>query len=310
MIEPRPHPEATPDDPWVWWDGRVRRSSEAKVSVLDSGYLYGDGIYETLRAYDGVPFALARHLERCRASSAGVDLPCPPDATLAGAIRDVVDANHWNDAVVRLTLTRGILTRRFDLGSAGEPSLLVTAHPLDPTADETRQRGVRVIYSQFGRWSEYGLAGIKSTNYQISLLARHEARVAGAAEVLLPNESGELVEGAASNLFAVETEDGRSRLITPALRAGVLGGITREVVLELSAAADLPVEESSLSRERLEAAAEVFLTGTTIQLAPVVRIGEYVVGNGAPGPATRRLQAAYLERVREDVTSAARDGDR
>ena len=310
MIEPRPHPESTPDEPWVWWDGRLRRSSEAKVSVLDSGYLYGDGIYETLRAYEGVPFALDRHLARCRASAAGVDLPCPPTAELARAIRDVIAANAWADAVVRLTLTRGVLSRRFDLGSAGAPSLLVSANPLDPAADETRRRGVRVIYSQFGRWSEYGLAGIKSTNYQISLLARHEARVAGAAEVLLPNESGDLVEGAASNLFAVETHGERSRLVTPALGAGVLGGITREIVLELAAAADLPVEEASLSRARLEAAAEVFLTGTTIQLAPIVRIGETTVGAGAPGPVTLDLLAAYLSRVNEDVRAGASADDR
>lgn len=310
MIEPRPHPEPSPHDPWVWWDGRLRRSSEARVSVLDSGYLYGDGIYETMRAYDGIPFALARHLERARASAAGVDLPCPPPAELARAVRDVVAANDWRDAVVRLTLTRGVLSRRLDLSSAGAPSLLVTAHPLDRADDETRRRGIRVIYSQFGRWSGHGLAGIKSTNYQVSLLARHEARVAGAAEVLLPNESGELVEGAASNLFGVESGDARPRLITPPLRAGVLGGITREIVLELASALDLPVVEASLSRPRLESAAEIFLTGTTIQLAPVVRIEDRPVGTGEPGPITRRLHAAYLDRVKEDVLSAASDGAR
>jgi branched-chain amino acid aminotransferase len=286
-------------DRFVYWEGRVTPVDEARVSVLDGGFLYGDGIYETMHVYGGRVFALERHLDRLERSAAGVKLALPPRRELRAAVEDTVAANGEPHAVARLTVTRGRLARRLDLSTAGAPSVLVTVDPLDPADDERRHRGIRVIYSRFLRLSGHPLSGVKSTNYQVSLFARNEAREAGAQEVLVPNESGDIVEAAAANVFLVEG----GGVVTPPLRSGILGGITREVVMELAAARGLEVREETLPRARVEAADELFLSGTTIQVAPVVQVEEHVVSGGRPGPLTVRLLGDYLDAVRADTAA-------
>jgi branched-chain amino acid aminotransferase len=285
---------------FVHWNGRVVPADEARVSPLDAGFLFGDGIYETMRAYGGRVFALDRHLARLHRSAAGVALRLPPDADLRRAIEEALAANGVADAAVRLTMTRGRLARRLDLSSAGAPSVLVTVDPVDPADDARRARGIRVVYSRYRRFSQHPLAGIKSTNYQVSLFARNEAREAGADEVLLANETGDIVEAAAANAAIVE----RGRLVTPPLDSGILGGVTREVTLEVARRRGIPVIEETFSRTRLEAADEVFLTGTTIQVAPVVALGERAVGGGKPGPVTSLLREGYLAEVRAGTGTA------
>lgn len=296
--------------PFVHCGGRIVPADEARVWALDAGFLYGDGIYETMRAYGGRVFARSRHLARLARSAARLSLALPPGDAVGRAIDETLAANAASaadgmpDALVRVTITRGRLGRRLDLSSAGEPTLLVTADALDPDGDARRRRGIRVAYSQYARWSAWPLAGVKSTNYQLSLLARNEAREAGAMEVLLADETGAIVEAAAANVFAVE----KDRLVTPPLSAGILGGVTRDVVLELARAAGRRVQEERLARGRLESADEVFLTGTTIQVAPVTRIGERAIGDGRPGPVTRALLRAYLDAVAEDTGTPAAAG--
>jgi branched-chain amino acid aminotransferase len=286
---------------FVSWNGEIVREEEARVSVFDAGFLYGDGIYETMRAYGGRAFALHRHLERLDRSAGRVDLELPGVSTLRHAVESVLEANDAKQAIVRITVTRGRLAKRLDLSSASSPSILVTTDPIEPDADRKRRLGVRVVYSNFLRLSEDPLAGVKSTNYQISLFARNEAREANALEVLIPNESGEIVEAAAANVFLVEN----GGLVTPPLRSGILGGITRAVVLELAERRDLAVRESTLSRERVEAAEELFLSGTTIQVTPIVRIEERAIAGGRPGPITLALLDDYLAAVEEDTGESA-----
>ncbi|MDP6460861.1 MAG: aminotransferase class IV, partial [Gemmatimonadota bacterium] len=216
-------------EPYVHWNGRVTPTEEARVSVLDTGYLYGDGIYETMRAYGGSAFALDRHLARLRRSGDAIGLRTLNEGDLRVRVTEVMEANGLADAVLRITLTRGQLEKRLDLSTCGEPSVLITAYPIDSAADTARRQGIRVVHSRFLRLTEFSLAGIKTTNYQVSLFARNEAREAGADEVLLANETGDIVEGAASNVFLV-TE---GELLTPPLGTGILGGITRETVLEI-----------------------------------------------------------------------------
>lgn len=285
---------------FVFWEGRTMPAEEARVSVLDAGYLYGDGIYETMRSYGGHVFALDRHLGRLGRSAEGIRLAVPPAGELRAAILETVRANGPGDAVVRLTITRGVLARRLDLSSAGPPSVLVTLNPIDPRDDERRHAGIRVIRSRFRRFSSHPLAGIKSTNYQVSLFARNEAREAGAYEVLVANETGDYVEAAAANLFAVE----RGRIVTPPLGTGILGGITREVVLELIAARGWEIAEETIAPARLDAADEVFLSGTTTQVAPVIQVDDRPVGDGTPGPVARQLLADYLAAVKADSGSS------
>lgn len=291
----------TEDRRLVFWEGRTMPVEEARVPVTDAGFLYGDGIYETMRSYGGHVFALDRHLARLARSGSGVRLALPPPGELRAAIAATIRANGDADAVVRLTITRGRLARRLDLSSAGAPSVLVTFDPIDPRDDEKRHAGIRVIRSRYLRFSSHPLAGIKSTNYQISLFARNEAREAGAQEVLVPNETGDIVEAAAANVFLVE--DGR--IVTPPLGSGILGGVTREVVLERIAARGWTVAEETLAPARIDAADELFLSGTTIQVAPVIRVDDRPVGDGAPGPVARRLLADYLDAVRRDTEGGA-----
>jgi branched-chain amino acid aminotransferase len=281
----------------VHWNGELVPADEARVSVFDAGFLYGDGVYETMRAYGGKAFALSRHLDRLARSAGRIRLEIPPREEIATAIERTLAANGTPEAIVRVTVTRGVLTRRLDLSSAGRPSVLVTTDPVPPGSDEELRRGISVVYSKWLRLSENPLADVKSTNYQVSLFARNEAREAGAREVLAANESGEIVEAAAANVFLVE-ENG---LVTPPLRAGILGGITREIVLELAAARGLAVSEATLPRERIAAGREVFLSGTSIRVAPVVRIDGEPVGDGRPGPTSLALLDDYLARVRDET---------
>lgn len=285
---------------FVYCEGRIVPAEEARVSALDAGFLYGDGIYETMRSYGGKAFGLTRHLARLARSAARIGLRLPPREAVARAVAETIEANGLESAVIRVTVTRGPLGKRLDLSSAGAPTLLVTAEPIDPAADEERRHGVRLVYSRYLRLSSYPLAGVKSTNYQVSLFARNEAREAGAAEVLLADETGDIVEAAAANVFCVEKE----RLVTPPLSRGILGGVTRDVVLETAHATGIPVVEEGLPRKRLESADEVFLTGTTIQVAPVVKIEEHAIGSGTPGVTTLRLLDRYLETVAADTGAA------
>jgi branched-subunit amino acid aminotransferase/4-amino-4-deoxychorismate lyase len=149
------------------------------------------------------------------------------------------------------------------------------------------------------RTSKHPLAGVKSTSYQVSLLARNEAREAGAIEVLLANETGEICEGAAANVFFVE----KGTLFTPPLAAGILAGITRETALQCARERGIPVQEETFSRSRIEGADELFMTGTTIQIAPVIQIGKAEFSGGRPGPIASALLDDYLAKVREDTGS-------
>jgi branched-chain amino acid aminotransferase len=286
---------------FVHWDGKVVPVEEARVSILDTGYLYGDGVYDTMRAYGGRVFAQPRHLARLERSAARVGMRVPGAEDLARRIDETLLANETPDAVLRITASRGRLARRLDLSSAGEPSLAITLDPIDPGADEKRRAGIHAAYSRYVRTSRHPLAGVKSTSYQVSLLARNEARELEATEVLLANETGEICEGAAANVFFVE----KNVLFTPPLSAGILGGITREVALECAKARGIAVQEATFARERMERADEVFMTGTTIQIAAVVRVGAVAIGAGHPGPISRALLEDYLAKVREETGSPA-----
>lgn len=286
---------------FVHWDGRVVPIEEARVSVLDTGFLYGDGVYDTMRAYNGRVFALSRHLARLERSAGRVGMRVPGAADLSRRIDETLAANETAYAVLRITVTRGRLARRLDLSSAGEPSVAITLDFIEPGADEARRAGIRVAYSRYVRTTRHPLAGVKSTSYQVSLLARNEAREAGGTEVLLANETGEICEGAAANVFFVE----KDTLFTPALSTGILGGITREVALECARARNISTEEATFARERLERASEVFMTGTTIQIAAVVSVGGTMIGEGRPGPVARQLLDDYLSKVREETGSPA-----
>jgi branched-chain amino acid aminotransferase len=264
----------------VWLDGALLDEEAARVSAFDHGFLLGDGVFETLRVYRGRPFALDEHLARLGASAAAMRIPLAGVA-LEEAVCAVLDANDLTDARLRITLTSG----RGPAGlarSAGPATVLVTAAALVPWPAASS-----AIVSRLRRDQHSPLAGVKTSSLAESVVAFAEARETGADEALLLNLAGELCEATTANVFVVR--DGVAA--TPPLESGCLAGITRGHVLELGAT------EQPLSLADLRAADEAFLTSSTRELQPLVRVDGQPVADGVPGPVTRRLADAYSEMV-------------
>lgn len=283
---------------WAHLDGRRIPAAEALVSIFDHGLLYGYGLFETLRVYGGVPFRLEAHLARLEAGAALLEIPLawPPNA-LADAVADVIAANGLREAAVRITVTRGPGAAGPDPHPRQPATRFVFARQWSPPPTALYERGVRAIVASVRQNEASPLSRIKSLNYGINLLARAEARAAGAAEALLLNRSGTLASGATSNLFAIVG----GQLVTPPPADGCLPGITRGVVLDLALAAGLAVAECSLALADLLAADEAFLTNSLREIVPLVRVGTSAIGAGTPGPITRQLLAAYRALVARET---------
>lgn len=284
----------------AWVDGAVVPLDEARVSVLDQGFRTGEGVFETIRVYAGHPFRLDAHLDRAAAGAERLRFVPPDHAHLRAAVGELIAANAaivTGDLGLRLTLTGGPLDPEspFPGRPVGRPTVVATVQPLaiDPAI---YTRGITAAVVPWAR----ELPEIKAVSYLAASLARAQARERGADEALLTAGDGVVLEGAASNVFAVV--DGG--LVTPPLGAGLLAGVTRGVVLELAAALGLAVQERLVTVRELCAAAEVFVTASTREVVPLVRIDDEPVGTGAPGPVTQRLLAAYRAEVaRERATS-------
>ncbi|MFN3649883.1 MAG: aminotransferase class IV [Armatimonadota bacterium] len=269
--------------PYVNLNGRLLTAARARVSVLDHGLLYGDGLFETLRVYDGRFFRLEAHLRRLAESAVRLDLPLPwSPEELALAIRDTVRANEIRDGAVRLTVTRGEGAPVPDPAACPRPTFFVTTRIAPRLGDEDWERGASVCAA--GRHPKWIVPGVKSLCYLPFQHARAAARRDGYDDALLV-DGDQVVEASLSNVFAVI--DGALR--TPDLHSGCLPGITRRAVLEVAKAARIPVEEGVLTTAELESAEEVFLTNSSIEILPVRCVGDTSIGGGRPGPITRRL---------------------
>ena len=269
----------------VWIEGELMRGAEATLSVFDRGARDGGGLFETLRVYRRHPFQWTRHLERLVVSAAELGFPVPPSPrTRRDALDQVLGATGLSDAVVRLTVTRGIPSG--GRGRRTRTSAWVEAEPLETRLWRgTRAGGASLIYSR--RAFESGPLGRHKTTSRLAYhLALEEARAARVDEALLVSPAGWVLEGSASNLFVVE----RGRVLTPPLALGILPGITRTIVLEQCAALGIPSEEHRLSTADLERAEEVFVTNSVQEVVPVCRLE----GRELPAPAIAvRLRAAY-----------------
>jgi branched-chain amino acid aminotransferase len=281
-------------------NGRITDEREAVVSVFDHGFLYGEGVYETLRTYGQRPFLIDRHLLRLRNSAAMMALDVPlSDAELAGRIAQTIAhatplAPSGTEWYIRVLLTRGVGGLSYDPAATPIPSIviIVKAH-VDPPR-ELYTGGVRVIVSSIVRNHPATVNPmIKSNNLINNALAMQEGIKQGAFEVIMRNYQGELTECAMSNLFIVR--DGAAA--TPPLSAGLLPGITRELVFEIGRAVGVPVREATLGDEDLFGADEAFLTGTTREIMPIVTVDDRSIGSGRPGPITTQLHAEFRRRV-------------
>jgi len=281
--------------------GRFVDAEDATVSALDAGLLLGAGLFETLRIYGGRPFRLGAHLARLRESGEFLRIFVgESDDRIAEIIDHLVEANAVPDARVRITATRGPLAAELEDDSAPPATLIISAGPMTPYPAQAYERGVTVVVSRLRANETDPTTFHKTTGYMKNLLALRDAHRARATESLLFNTKGRLAEGAISNVFVVTG----GRLLTPPVEEGLLPGITRAAVLELAAAVGVPAEQRPLSAREVLDADEVFLTNSIMEILPVGRIEKKEIGDGRPGPITRKLAKSYKALVARERESA------
>jgi branched-subunit amino acid aminotransferase/4-amino-4-deoxychorismate lyase len=287
----------------VWLNGRLVAARDARVSVLDRGLLHGDGVYDTWRTYGGAPFAVAAHVRRLAGAARALGLPSPGAARAwERRTRTVVGGSGLTDAAVRLTITRGAAGDALLPETPARPTVLLTARPLPADLARRRERGIAAITLPFPRDADAAWGHLKLLGHASAVAGRRAAARRGAAEGLYVTASGEVTEATAANVFLVE----RGTLVTPPCTAGILPGVTRALVLRLAHRLGLRARQERVTVARVRRAAEVFLTGSTIELMPVVRLDGRRVGDGRPGATTRRLQTAYAAHVRTALARAGR----
>ena len=278
-------------------NGRISSAREAVVSVFDHGFLYGEGIYETMRTYNGRPFLYDRHMRRLRNSARMIVLELPfTDEALAGQIRDTTAAAELQggEAYIRVLVTRGVGELTYDPAATPRPSVIVIVKPqVDPPA-EAYDKGVRVVIVDVVRnHPDTVNPMIKSNNLLNSALAAQEAIRRGGFEGIMRNYRGELSECTTSNLFVVR--DGAA--LTPPLTAGLLPGITREFLFDIGRDVGIQVREEVLRDDDLFGADEAFLTSTTREALPIMTVDDRAIGNGRPGPVTKKLLEGFRKRA-------------
>ena len=268
--------------------GRISDQAHAVVSVFDHGFLYGEGVYETLRTYNGQPFLFDRHMRRLRKSAGLLALPIPlTDAQLDARFRETMAAATLpGEAYIRLLVTRGVGEMTYDPAACPEPTFVIIVKPhVDPPAD-VFAKGVKVSLVPVMRNHPSSVDPvIKSNNLLNNALAMQQALKHGGFEGVMRNHRGELAELTQSNLFVVKN----GAALTPPVDAGLLPGITREFLFEVGAEHGIPVRDAVLRDTDLLGADEAFLTSTTRELVPIVQVDDHRIGSGAPGPITQAL---------------------
>jgi branched-chain amino acid aminotransferase len=287
----------------VYVNGTITPAEHAVVPVYDHGFLYGEGVYETLRTYNRVPFLYDRHVRRLRASADRLCLLVPFDnEALQGWIQDtVVAAGDLEEAYIRVLLTRGVGELSYDIAATPAPSLVVIVKPLDAVPNRIEQEGITIsLVPVLRNHPESVNPIIKSNNLLNNAIAMQQASQRGGEEALMCNYRGELSECSQSNFFMVRG----GALLTPTSEAGLLEGITRGFLLDLARKAGIEAREETLYPPDLDTADEVFITSTTRELSPVVRVDDRIIGNGAPGPITLDLLARYRRYAWESTARA------
>ena len=287
-------------------NGRVSDQEHAVISVFDHGFLYGEGVYETLRTYNGQPFLFDRHMARLRKSAGMIALPVPlTDTELDARFRETMRAASLGtgkdrEAYIRILVTRGIGELTYDPAATPTPSIVVIVKPNVDPPQEVFDRGVKVSLVGVVR-NHPGTVNplIKSNSLLNNALAMQEALRSGAFEGVMRNYKGELAECTQSNLFIVK--DGAA--LTPPIEAGLLPGITRAFLFEVGAEAGIPVREAVLTDADLLGADESFLTSTTREVVPIVQVDNRTIGSGVPGPITQALLRGYRQKA-EALTAA------
>jgi len=287
----------------IYLNGRLIPRFEAKLSPFDHGFLYGYGLFETMRAYNGYIFRLDSHLTRLRCSAESIGLTHSILTTdegkqsLKAACVATMEANELRNARIRLTVSAGEGDMTPDPGTCFSPTILITTQHLAPLPPEKYETGFKAAVSFLRRNSQSPLSRLKSTCYMENILARTAARAAGCDEAIFLNEQGYLAEGSSTNIFLVSNGE----LITPCFESGVLPGITRDAVLEIARTSNIKATERWVELNELIEAQEAFVTNSILELMPLVSVEGRPIGSGKPGKLTRDLLFAYRKLVDEAV---------
>lgn len=279
-------------------DGCYYPKSEAKVSVYDHGLLYGDGVFEGIRAYDGIVFKLKEHIDRLYRSAHTIMLKIPlTKSEMTKAVLETLRKNNLNDAYIRLVVTRGIGDLGLDPRKCPKPTTIIITEPKIALHDaERRAKGVTTMISWVKRDPvDATTHEVKSLNYLNSILAKIEANTSGVDEAICLDKIGFVCEGVAENIFIVKDRE----ILTPPVSTGALPGITRKAVMELAAKLGYAVLEKNITPNELFNADEVFFTGTAAEIVSVREINKRVIGHGKAGPVTRRLIQEFSKLVRD-----------
>jgi len=281
---------------WIYLNDRFVKEEEAVVSVFDHGFLYGDGVYETIRSYGSRIFMRDQHLARLRRSADAIGLTIPiPQHRWPALLHEAMTRNdvghERTDAYLRITISRGAGDIGLDPALCPTPTVVIMTKPLHPPPPEQYRIGVNLIVARTRRNLPSALSPqIKATNFLNNIQAKREAIAAGAFDSILLNWESHLTECTVSNLFFVRA----GQLCTPALACGLLDGITRDIVLTLAQEAQIPVEEGQFGIEAIQNADECFLTNTSMGVMPVTLVDGHPVGNGAPGLLTQQLHRLFM----------------
>src|SRR6266403_96798 len=299
-IENRPRRTAGVKEAKIYIDGKFYSEPNAKISVFDHGLLYGDGIFEGIRFYNGRVFRLEEHLDRLWDSARSICLEVPMSKReMTEALLETIRQNDLRDGYIRLLVTRGVGNLGLNPAQCKRASVIIIAATVSLYPENASRNGLTVVTCATRRTSPSALnPAVKSLNYLNNVMARIEANLAGADEALMLNDQGNVAECTADNVFVIK----RGQIFTPPITAGALRGITRAVVFEIAAELGVKVTEADITRHDVFVADECFLTGTAAEIVPVIKADGRVIGNGKPGPITTRMMARFHEITRETGT--------
>jgi len=284
----------------IYIDGEFFDQAEAKVSVFDHGLLYGDGVFEGIRFYNGRVFRMEAHMTRLWESARSICLEIPISREeMDEALLETIRQNGLRDGYVRLIVTRGVGNLGLNPVQCKRPSIIIIATTVALYSEENYRRGLTVVTVPTRRMGPATLnPAIKSLNYLNNVLARIEANLANADEALMLNDTGNIAECTADNVFMVKG----GQIMTPPITAGALRGITRATVFDIAAELDIAISERELTRHDLYIADEAFLTGTAAEVIPMIKVDGRDIGDGKPGPITQRTIGRFRELTRETGT--------
>jgi branched-chain amino acid aminotransferase len=299
-IESRPRRVTGVKEAKIFIDGKFYPEADAKISVFDHGLLYGDGIFEGIRFYNGRVFRLEEHLERLWDSARSICLKIPMTLPeMKEAVLETIRQNHLRDGYVRLLVTRGMGNLGLNPAQCKQPSVIIIAATIALYHEDFYRKGLSIITCATRRCNPSALnPAVKSLNYLNNVMARIEADLAGADEALMLNDAGNVAECTADNVFIIK----HGQIFTPPVTAGALRGITRSVVFEIAAELGVKVLEADFTRHDVFVAEECFLTGTAAEIVPVVKVDGRLIGNGNPGPITTRIIARFREMTQQTGT--------